>query len=165
MDYQKERTPFGRKMYTLVYNWAVWLDKRPWLYYFLLLTWGCVESLMGLSVALVMILSGHKPKKAHRGFYFVCGDNWGGFSISFISVIANEMGEEYTKRTIAHECGHSYQVALLGIFWIFLVGIPSQLRYLRNEICVRRYLKVPCYDLIWFEGEATDSGKFLSYGE
>lgn len=165
MDYQERRTPYGREMYTLVYDWAVWLDKHPWLYYLLLLTWGCVESLMGLSVALVMILSGHKPKKAHRGFYFTCGRSWGGFSLSFVSVIEKDGSEGWNRLGIAHECGHSYQVALLGIFWFALVGIPSQMRWIRDRILYKANKDRPDYDLIWFEGEATDSGKFLSYGE
>ena len=30
---------------------------------------------------------------------------------------------------LAHESGHQVQLAFLGDLWIFLVGIPSMIRY------------------------------------
>lgn len=153
MKYQDKRTVLGRFFYSLSYRWGIWIDKHVWLYYLLLCTWGVLETIAGLSVALAMIISGHRPNKSHRGFYFLAGDNWGGFSLSFIDVIGKNMGDEWTVHTIHHECGHSYQVALFGPFWLFLVAVPSQVRW-----CIAASGREITYEKAWFEESATDVG-------
>lgn len=57
-----------------------------------------------------------------------------------------------------HEYGHTFQNAILGPFFIFIVAIPSAIRYWYQEIRRRQYKHTTDYDLIWFEGSATDIG-------
>ena len=154
-----ERTKLGSFLYNLSVKIAISLDKKPALYFLLLFTWGMIETLVGLFILLILIICGKKPKRYHRSLYFIVGSNWGGFSCSFISVIANDMGTEYTIDTIEHELGHSYQVCWLGPLWIFVVAVPSICRYWRDYYCRKKQKDCPEYESIWFEGSATDSGK------
>jgi hypothetical protein len=39
------------------------------------------------------------------------------------------MDEKYLKHCVEHECGHTFQNAIFGPFAIFLVFIPSFIRY------------------------------------
>ena len=57
-----------------------------------------------------------------------------------------------------HELGHTFQNAILGPFFIFIVAIPSAIRY-----WYRRFSKKtkPEYDAIWFEGSATSIGEYV----
>ena len=154
-----KRTKLGQFMYNITYKFSAFIDKHSWLYWLLILANGILETIIGCVIALGLILLGHRAHRNHSGVYFIIGNNWGGFSMGFVSVIADNMGETYTTRTIAHECGHSYQVCLFGILWFFVVGIPSQIRYLRDCYCKKNNKLCPEYDSIWFEGEATDFGR------
>ena len=62
----------------------------------------------------------------------------------------------------AHEFGHGIQNCVYGIFMIPLICIPSAIRYWYYEIIWRinqeKYYKLPDYDAIWFEGQATKWG-------
>lgn len=153
------RSIFGNLAYDITFRFSAFLDRHVWIYWVLLFTWGIIESIVGLLIMIFLLVIGKKPYRSHRGVYFIVGNNWGGFSMSFLSVIADDMGAEYTIDTVKHECGHSYQVCLFGVFWFFIVGIPSQIRYIRD--CVYRKKGKECsdYNMIWFEGEATDFGR------
>lgn len=159
MNYK--RTKYGTFMYNLTMKIGKWLDKHAFFYWLLLFTNGILESIAGFFVALFFILMGHKPYKNHKGIYFMFGNNWGGFSLSFVAVIANNMSENYTKETIAHENGHSYQVCYLGVLWFFLVAMPSQVRWCIDTYKLKHNKKRIDYDAIWFEGSATDLGKLV----
>lgn len=156
---QYNRTKFGTFMYNLTMKIGRWLDKHSFFYWLLLFTNGIIETIASLFVLLFFILMGYKPHKNHKGVYFIYGNNWGGFSLSFVAVIADNMGSDYTKETIAHENGHSYQVCYLGVLWFFMVAIPSQIRWLRDTYNSKHNKPNIPYDLVWFEGSATDLGK------
>lgn len=154
------RRGLGRLLYLISVRCGGFLDRHPALYWLLLLTWGCLESLAGCFVAVAMLMSGHRPYKNHRGWYFMAGDDWGGFSVGFIQVVANNMGESWTRHTIAHECGHSHQDALFGPLWLLLAALPSQIRW-----CIDRWQyrhgrpRTIDYDDFWAEKAATDLGE------
>ena len=57
-----------------------------------------------------------------------------------------------------HEYGHTFQNAILGPFFIFIVAIPSAIRYWYQTIREKQNKENKDYDLIWFEGGATDIG-------
>ena len=131
---------------------------KTW-YYIISFTWGLPMTLVGIAVAIVLLLIGHKPKKNIYGYYFEVGEDWGGVDLSFISVVAKNP----SIHTLQHEFGHSIQNCIFGIFFIPLVAIPSAIRYwyrrYLNEIRKVPYLDLPPYDSIWFEGQATMFGE------
>lgn len=161
MDYQGKRTKVGKFAYSFTMKWGRWLDKKPWLYWVLILTWGCLESIAAIAAAIVLAFSGHKKHASHLGCYFIAGNNWGGFSLGIVRVIAGNMSKEWTKHTIQHECGHAYQIAMLGPLWVFIVAIPSQIRWLIDRRRMKKKEEGIDYDAAWFEGSATELGEEL----
>jgi hypothetical protein len=113
-------------------------------------------------VAIVLLLTGHKPKQNLYGWYFNIGEDWGGVSFGFISIVA----ENPSHHLLQHEFGHSIQNCIFGIFFIPVVAIPSMVRYWYRRYLVEMknlsYLDLPPYDSIWFEGQATLLGEKYS---
>jgi hypothetical protein len=62
---------------------------------------------------------------------------------------------------MAHECGHGLQNIMFGPLFIFIIFIPSCIRYWYRELRYERKGIMPptSYDSIWFEGWATELGK------
>lgn len=121
-------------------------------------TWGFLMTLAGLLVAVVLIVTGHKPQHFHHFVYFTVGSGWGGFSLGGFIVVSKDA----TPATLRHECGHGLQNIMLGVLMPFLVSIPSCVRYWYREYLIRsgkkQYHQLPDYDSIWFEGWATSLG-------
>lgn len=130
-------------------------------FWFLSLTWGVLMTLVGAFWALGVIIFRRDAKAHGNGCTVIItyGDYWGGVSLgafTFCCKQSRRFKNDYVPR---HEFGHSIQNIILGPLFIFLVGIPSFIRY--HYI---RYLqdigsdKIPEYDSIWFEGTATKWG-------
>lgn len=131
---------------------------KKFFYWVLSLTWGLPMTLIGLLVALVLLVTGHKPHRFGYTFYFKVGKSWGGLELGAVFITdANP-----SKHTLCHEHGHGFQNCLWGILYPFIVGIPSAVRYWNREYLVRfrnkKYSDLPPYDSIWFEGQATEWG-------
>ena len=62
--------------------------------------------------------------------------------------------------TNSHEFGHSFQNAILGPLFIFIVAIPSAIRYWVMTFREKKGKSLKAYDLIWFEGSATSIGEY-----
>lgn len=159
MNYQNERTKIGKVLYNINMRWTNWLVKHVWLYYVLNLTWGILYTAIGTLIFLAVLIAARvKPIKFYKTYFLQFGDNWGGMNCVFFSFVANNMGTEYTIHTLQHEFGHSFQNALFGPFNIFLVLIPSCIRYWVQTIRQKRGKLNKDYDSIWFEGGASDGG-------
>lgn len=132
------------------------MSKR--LFWILSCTWGCVMTLVGSVVALVLIIAGYKPQKNQYGFVFVTGNNWGGVEMGPFAIVNNNP----TQHLLDHEFGHSLQNCYFGPFMIF-ISLASAARYWYREylhlIKKVRYSEMPDYDDIWFEGTASYLGK------
>lgn len=153
-----KRTRFGTFMYNWMMSWGVWVGKHPFVHYLLLFTWDLPVTIVGWIIALCVMMGGHKPEKYHGCAWLLFGDNWGGLSCGNVLFVADNMGAGWTKHTKHHEFGHTCQASILGIFWVFLVAIPSAIRYW-TQIFERKHNKVCTpYDAIWFEGSASDIG-------
>lgn len=130
------------------------LIERKWLYYTLNFTWGILTNILGALVALLLLACGRKPKWYKGCVLFEVFSNWGGFSLGIFAVRDRTSSEHVSK----HEVGHSYQNAWFGPFMILFVDIPSAMRY-----WYRRLVKTnKPYDLIWFEGSASDVGYLVN---
>jgi len=158
MQYQNERTAYGRFMFNMTLKASRFLMKHMWLYYILNYTWGILTAIMGW-IVLGFIRIFFKNKIVEKGkfgpcHYLMFGDSWGGLELGTNFLVADGMGESGALHTKCHECGHTFQNAILGPFAIFLVFIPSCIRYWLSVFGV---IDKP-YDAIWFEGSATTIG-------
>lgn len=128
-------------------------------FYILSFTWGCVLSVVGLVVVLILGLIKRKINVYHGRLYVVVGKNWGGLELGcFFICCENSKDSDYLR---GHECGHGLQNVLFGPFTIFLVAIPSAVRYWYRELKYnRKGINPPTeYDSIWFEKQATKWGE------
>lgn len=99
------------------------------LYWVLSYTWGIVMTLAGSLVAVVLIITGHKPKKFGWDIYFNVGKWWGGLELGPFFLV-DSFDDLETK---CHEHGHGFQNIIVGPLFPFLVGIPSSIRYWLRE--------------------------------
>ena len=134
------------------------------LFWLLQLTWGSIMNVIGLGAFLVLVISGHRPRKFHQTVYFIVGSNWGGVNLGFVTIVSRASGES----TLRHEHGHFIQNAMYGPLFPFIVAIPSATRYhYRNWLVkTRRKMRseLPNYYSIWFEAQASDFGdKYLKH--
>lgn len=160
-DYQKERTWIGRTMYSVEMRWVGFLSRHIWLWYALNLSWGLPGTVIGAFIALfVRVFLCHAgPKKFHMVHEFDFGNNWGGLEGVFFIFVSKGMGASYEEEVREHELGHSFQNALFGPFNLVLTMVPSVVRYWAQTLFPKRFNKP--YDQIWFEGSATDGGRYF----
>lgn len=127
-------------------------------FYLLSFTWGLPLNIVGTIVALVMIITGHKPQKWGYCYYFEVGENWGGLELG-IFFFVNKNPSNHTKN---HEHGHAIQNCYWGFLMPFVINIPSAIRYwyriIRNRL---GYINTTKYDSVWFESQATKWGTEL----
>jgi len=132
-------------------------------YWFISLTWGLLLTLVGLIVTLfaIIFLNG----KVHRnGFSYIVeiGGNWGGLNLGAVALCGGYTtkcpDEEWFEHTRRHEFGHSLQNLIFGPFMLFVVTIPSAIRYHYQNYRSRKGLPNKEYDGIWFEGTASRWG-------
>ena len=128
------------------------------LFYIISFTWGGIMTTIGLVVLLVTLPFG-KFGIYHGRIYKRIGKNWGGVELGCF-FLCDETADEYI---LAHESGHGLQNCLWGPLMPFVICIPSAIRYWYREFiwhCNKeKFNKLPEYDAIWFEGQATKWGK------
>jgi len=151
-------------------GFAYYLGKKvisnKFLYLFLNLTWGLLMTVLGFILLLVLLPFG-TVKKYNGILYLQLKYNQNshrigyGFSIGLVFFVHAPCPN---KGLMSHEYGHTVQNAIFGPFMPFLVYIPSAIRFWYREIKVRvkhmLYSELPKYDAIWFEGSATELGKY-----
>lgn len=135
---------------------------NKFIFYLLSFTWGLPMTLIGCIVSLILLITGHKPKKYGYSWYFEIGNNWGGLELGVV-FLTNKNPSTYIKN---HELGHGIQNCYWGPLFPFVISIPSAIRYWYREYLVRskkkKWSELPDYDSIWFEGDATKRGtKFI----
>ena len=126
------------------------------IFYLLTFTWGLPFTLLGLAAALFLLLGGHKPKKHGYCYYFEVGEHWGGTELG-IFFIKDKTDSRHLK---CHEHGHALQNCFWGPFMVPFISLPSFTRYWYRRIRQKldKNVKLPPYDAIWFEGQATKWG-------
>lgn len=148
------------------------------MFWFLSLTWGLPLTIIGLLVTGFCILIGGKPHKNGCSYIVEIGGNWGGLELGPVAICgsyatkcdkARGFGEgcyspSWFEHTRKHEFGHSAtQFIFMGIFYLFIVGIPSASRYWYDRLDKKHKNERDgnWYDSIWFEGLATSGGTYL----
>lgn len=134
------------------------MNKLP--FYLLNLTWGLPVNLAGGAVALGMMATGHKPQKYGNCALFEVGRKGIGHSMGLFLFV----GKGSNETLKAHEHGHSLQNCYYGPLMPFLIDLPSSTRFWYRQAVekLRPDKKLPPYDSVWFEDQATVSGlKFI----
>ena len=151
-----ERTKIGQFMYDITLKGAKFLIRHKWLYYLLNFTWGLLANILGGLITLILLFK--KPTIRKGCVRTIIGSSWGGFSLGIFYV-----RDTYSNTSVDyHEIGHSYQNAMYGVLWLFIVAIPSMIRYFYQVYIAPKLNKmVNAYDLIWFEGSATAIGEVI----
>lgn len=129
------------------------LKPSPASFYLLSFTWGLPTSLAGMVVATGMVLTGHRPRKYGLCCSFELGQGWGGCSMG--PFFFTQKGA--SPRLKNHEHGHALQNCKYGPFMPFVVSAPSTCRYWYRR-AVEKRKKLPPYDSVWFEADATKRG-------
>lgn len=129
---------------------------NKFLFYFLSFTWGLPMTLIGLLVALVLLITKHKPEKYGCCLHFKVGDNWGGLNLGVV-FLTDKTPDTSTKN---HEHGHAIQNCYWGFLTPFVITIPSAIRYWYRELKYYKKGKTPPteYDAFWVEADATSRG-------
>lgn len=83
------------------------------------------------------------------------GKSWGGCDLGLVYL----RDKTSTESVSQHELGHSFQV-WLGIFFPFVVAIPSMIRWWIRRLQPNKVHKP--YDSFWAEDSATQCGKYAS---
>lgn len=130
------------------------------IFYLLSFTWGILWTLLGLLVLPIVLLIFNKKvelltRQKRLVVYIKDAGFGGGISLGIYSIVGSK-----SERLIRHEIGHTIQNAWFGPLFIFIVGIPSMIRYRYRKIIKKRNPEkvLPDYDSIWFEGQATKLG-------
>ena len=94
------------------------------------LTWGALMTIPGLIITgfCIIFLKG----KLHRnGFSYIVeiGGNWGGLDLGAVALCGNYYPGDWYEHTRRHEFGHAVQQLIFGPLQVFIVGIPSAIRY------------------------------------
>ena len=96
------------------------------LYVFLQWTWGIIQNIMGLCLWIYLRI--RKPE-AERSFYHgAVVTDWGRGRGSMglgMFIFFGHKGTRGEKAVLVHEYGHTIQSALLGPFFMPVIGIPS----------------------------------------
>lgn len=118
-------------------------------FYVLQWTWGLLANIIGLCYFLFSKIL-YKSTRVGYDVLVPMNKGWGLSLGMFI------FGEESTA---PHEHGHSFQNAILGPFFLTVVALPSVIRFWVRESQLKKNKKLKPYDSIWFEGQATVTGK------
>lgn len=131
------------------------------IYYALQFTWGLLANIVGGIVFLFLkTLYKKKAKKFYNNFYIEV-DKPMNFSIGIFFVVSSNA----RMSTKLHESGHSLQNVVWGPLFLFVIAIPSFIRYWYRASTPNK--KHPDYYSIWFEGQASRWGEeyILTYGK
>lgn len=134
-------------------------------YWICQLTWGILMNIIGACATLfcLVFLKGRIHRNGY-GFITEVGGNWGGVSLGAFALCGRytEIYPSFFQEVRRHEFGHSIQNMFLGIFFPFVVAIPSAIRYWLSYF---DKLKED-YEAAWFEHTATSWGtKWINWIE
>lgn len=145
------------------------------LYWIWQLTWGGLMTIPGLLVtAFCIVFLKGKPHKNGFSYIVEIGGDWGGLEIGAVALCGSYAQKDgpcyclnWFDHTRIHEFGHSLQQLIFGPLQLFLVWIPSAIRYNYRNWCDKHGKPLTtAYDDIWFEGQATDWGTaFMAWYE
>jgi hypothetical protein len=155
----------GQFMYTWVTGASSFIGRHKVLYYILNFTWGIIGTILGYILTLCLLPRYYYFQKNYNTYVMKTtigspqkGYSWG-FSLGTATFVSKNATQYNGSTLYEHEFGHTCQNAVLGPFQLFLVDIPSMIRYWHRIAVVRRgHLNSKDHDDIWFEHSATIIG-------
>ena len=131
--------------------------KYEWLWILIHCTWALPSTIIGCLVALCLLLCGRRPMKYGWCWCFEFNIHWG-FELGMFFIAPKE--SEQVKQ---HEHGHGIQYLYFGPLSIIAITIPSLVRFWFRKIIkkIKKDHELRPYDDIWFEKQATNSGKYF----
>lgn len=101
---------------------------KLFLYYFLQWTWGIVQNLVGLVMRIFLLIKYRKNKKDSFRFFSAQVTEWskehGSMGMGMF-IFYGHKGEKDENEILVHEYGHTWQSAVLGPFYLLVIGLPS----------------------------------------
>lgn len=143
------------KLYELFLNWV---GHHLIVFYILSFTWGAITSLIGLLLIIPFLLTKRFKIFYGRlyGIFPKCfGSGWG-FEMGCFFFIAHDC-DDYLNLKL-HECGHGLQNILWGPLMLFVISIPSMIRFWYREYLIKKGKTLKPYESIWFESQASRFG-------
>lgn len=136
------------------------LSRNTVLYYILNFTWGIILTSLGYLLMLILLPFG-KVKKFNYCLYLELNGKTGwGFAMGTVFFVGNGASDRMKQ----HEFGHTVQNAIYGPLQIFLVALPSIIRFwYRQYLYFRKRFPKSVYDSIWFENTASYIGSYYAY--
>jgi hypothetical protein len=132
-----------------------WFGSHDWAFYILSWTWGFLESFIGILILIPFLVTG-KVKRFCNRLYGVFpksfGSRWG-FSLGCVFFTSHDCCDQVILK--AHETGHGLQNIFWGPLKLFVISIPSMIRFWYINNLYKDGVVLPDYDAIWFEGQAT----------
>ena len=135
------------------------------LYWIVQLTWGSLMTIVGLLVtAFCIVFLKGKPHKNGFSYIVEIGGNWGGLELGAVALCGGYTttcpNQEWFEHTRRHEFGHSLQNLIFGPFTLFVVWIPSVIRYHYQNYRSRKGLPNKPYDQAIYEYTASKWGYY-----
>lgn len=155
--YKNDRTKLGNWLFYKTLVVELFLFKHLWLYILLNLTWGILMNIVGALTTLLFVFA--KPSLYYCSVETKAFKHWGGLDLGLFHLRDTTSIESLSY----HEMGHAFQNAIYGPFFIFLIAIPSAIRYWTitsmNKWRRKHGKPTKAYDSVWFEGNATECGR------
>lgn len=154
-----KHSKIGQLFFNITTKATKLLSKQRWLYYLLHFTWGIIMAIIaGLVAGILAFVNLFTKNMTFRPYHGVLEirlfKNWGGCDLGLVYLRDTTSLESVSE----HELGHSFQV-WLGIFFPFIVAIPSAIRWWIRRLQPNKEHKP--YDGAWFEDAASQCGKWF----
>lgn len=101
---------------------------KLFIYYFLQWTWGILQNLAGLGMRCYLLIKNRNRDKASFKFFGAqvteLEKGHGSMGMGMFIFLGHK-GDKDEKEVLVHEYGHTWQSAILGPFYLIVIGLPS----------------------------------------
>ena len=139
----------------LYQSFLYWIGNHDIVFYILSFTWGSLTSIIGLLLMIPFLITKRVKTFCGRlyGIFPKCfGSGWG-FEMGCFFFVSNDCPDNLYMNS--HECGHGLQNIIWGPLMLFVISIPSLIRFWYIRYLYKKSKpNVPDYYSIWFEEQA-----------
>lgn len=111
-----------------------------YLYYFLQLTWGIIQNILGFLIYIILLIKNPRRKKGtYLGARVLSWSLKASAAIGMF-IFLEDRNDDYLMNILVHEYGHTIQSCILGPLYLLVIGIPSFI-WARNKRFIRKRQK------------------------